>query len=342
MKICIYSLLFFIIFTPHIFAQKKFSVEAKFTIAVNDEITYPDQYELKGKLDLGFTITEKFKCELGLEADKFEVDVEEVLFKYLKTDYEIMFGKYKNKLAKSDIVSSRSDPLFTKSAVEKLLIDQSYINRSIGAGVESSKKRENDYFFFKISSLEAQFFEPQFNLVYMYMLPNEFWIGLAGCYFPFFIKDEYLGNNAISSENLEGDVENNFSASLILYKHKGTFIFGSETAFGKNIHDPIGLLYSGLYSSRNYFLGTDLYAGIRLYMQQTEIIPVLRATALFPDTDNMKCNLIELSLNSKIGFTKDIRIDLTGGARIVTQYDYDKNLETSLDPMWTVGFRCWF
>ncbi len=334
--------LFLILVSSLAFAQKEYEIDAKFSFQTNDEVSYTDQYELKGKLEFVFIINPVFICELELEADKYEVDVEEVLFRYLKNDFDVMFGKYRNKLVLSALTSSRKNPIAARSALENLLRTQSYINRSIGAGIESNKNWKQGYFFAKLSSLEAQFFEPQFNTAYIHSFPGNINSGIAGCYFPFFIKDEYLGSNSISSEIIKGDVKNNFTAGIIAYKHEGTFIFGTETILGRNIHDPIGILYSGLYSSRDYFWGTDFYAGARLYFRQTEVIPVFRSTIFFPDTDDMKCNLLELSLNSKIGFTQDIRLDLSGGTRIITQYDYDMDLVTSLDPLWNISFSVFF
>ena len=326
-----------------LYARNNYEIDARFTFSTDDEVSYTDQYQLKGKLDFTFFIDKNFLCELGLEADKYEIDVEEVLFRYVRNDFDIMFGKYRNKLVLADITSSRDNPLAARSVTENLLRSQSYINRSIGAGIETNNKWKQGYLFTKFSSLEAQFFEPQINAVYMHSFPENIYAGFAGCYFPFFIKDEFLGSsNIISSEIVDGDVENNFTVGLIAYKHKGTFLFGAETIFGKNIHDPIGILYSGLYSSRDFFLGTDIYSGLRLYYARTEIIPAVRTTILFPDTDNMKCNLIEMSLNCKIGFTKNIRLDLAGGTRITTQHDCGMDLVTSLDPLWNISFSAYF
>ena len=335
-------LLLSILSAHNLFSQKTYTIDSKFSFAANDGISFTDQYELKGKLDFTFFINSSFICELGLEADKSEIDVENIIFRYLSSDYDILFGKYRNKIAAGDITSSQKSPVQAKSILENLLISQGYINRSIGAGIETNKNFSPGYLFLKASSIEAHFLEPQFNAVYLHSFPENIKAGIAGCYFPFFIKDQYLGDNSISSEAIEGDVENNFTLNLIAFRHEGTLIFGSETVFGKNIHDPIGLLYSGLYSSRDYFFGIDFYGGMRLYLDQTEIIPAARASALFPDTDRMDCNIIELSLNCKIGFTKDIRLDLAGGTRVITQYDYDENLVTSLDPLWNISFQVYF
>ena len=241
-----------------------------------------------------------------------------------------MAGKYENKLLIRNIIKSKNNPLQSKNSLENLLIDQSYINHAIGAGIESDYFTQN-YFYLNIQSIEAQFFEPQFNGGYLHKISNNIWTGFTGCYFPFFIKDSYIGEY--------DSIENNFLLNLITFKHEGFLIFGSEATFGKNIQDPIGILNSGLYSDRDYFAGADIYGGVRVYLNKTELIPVIRTSILFPDTANFECNIIDISFNSKIGFSEDIRLDFAIGTQVITEYDYKEDLITSLDPLWNISFK---
>ena len=308
--------------------QIPFDIDARFSFSTNDEITYSDQYQLKAELEFQFPVTEDFECELELEADKYEIDVEEVFFRFKRNRYDILAGKYSNAILLSNILKSNEHPLAFGSATDRLLVDMSYINHAIGAGIKAD---EINYFYFNIQSIEAQFFEPQFNGGYLYRFSNDIWAGLTGCYFPFFIKDSYIGDY--------DDVENNFLINAVSYKHEGFLVFGSEVTFGKNIEDPIGLLNSGVNSDREYFLGCDFYGGARVFMNKTELIPLLRTSVLFPDTADMKCSLIETSFNNKIGFSENIRLDFAAGLQILTEYDYKKDLITSLDPLWNVSFK---
>ncbi len=305
-----------------------FDLDARFSFSTNDEITYSDQYQLKAELEFQFPVTEDFECELELEADKYEIDVEEVFFRFKRDGYDILAGKYSNTLLLSNILSSKKNPLAFGSATDRLLVDMSYINHAIGAGIEAD---EVNYFYFNIQSIEAQFFEPQFNGGYLYQFSNKIWAGLTGCYFPFFIKDSYIGDF--------DNVENNFLINAVTYKHEGFLVYGSEVTFGKNIEDPIGILNSGVNSDREYFLGGDFYGGVRVYAEKTELIPLLRTSLLFPDTEDLKCSLIETSFNSKIGFSENVRLDFAAGLQIKTEYDYKEDLITSLDPLWNIGFK---
>ena len=252
-------------------------------------------------------------------------------FRFERKSYEIRAGKYKNKILLSSILRARDNPLAAENTMTQMLVDMSYINHAIGAGIESETEYfKNDYFFFNMQSIEAQFFEPQFGGGYLHKF-GPVWTGLTGCFFPFFVKDNYLGDF--------DDPDNNFIINLIAFKHEGLFLFGNEFTLGKNIQDPIGLLNSGLYSDRDFFLGGDLYGGVRLYLNETELIPLIRASVLFPDSENMECNIVDLSFNNKIGFTEDIRLDFALGIQIITEYDYKETLVTSLDPLWNVSFR---
>ncbi len=328
----ILCLLIILLFSSTILsANQSYDLEARFSFETNDDITYSDQYQLKAELEYDFYITKNFECELELEADKYEIDVEEVFFRFERGSYEIRAGKYKNKLLLNNILTSKDNPLEAKNTLSRMLVDMSYINHAIGAGIESENEYlTNDYFYFNLQSIEAQFFEPQFNGGYLHKFKS-IWAGLTGCYFPFFIKDNYIGDF--------DDPDNNYLINLIVFKHDGLFLFGNEITLGKNIQDPIGLLNSGLYSDRDFFLGGDLYGGGRLYLNQTELIPLLRTSILFPDSENMECNIIDLSLNNKIGFSEDIRLDFALGIQIITEYDYKDTLVTSLDPLWNVSFK---
>ena len=328
---CKFFLIIFIFITASLIADDDYDLDARFSFSADDEITYTDQYKLKAELEFDFPVTDNFECEVELEADKYEVDVEEVFFRFQKKGYEILAGKYENKLLLSNILNSQDHPLAAKSTVERLLIDESYLNNSIGFGVESETEYFlNDYFYLNIQSIEAQFFEPQFNGGYLHKFSNV-WTGLTSCYFPFFVKDNYLGDF--------DDPNNNFLINFIAFKHEGLLIAGSEITIGKNIEDPIGLLNSGLFSDRDFFFGGDFYGGARLYLNETELIPVIRTSVLFPDSENMECNIVELSFNNKIGFSEEIRLDFALGIQIITEYDYREDLITSLDPLWNVNFK---
>ena len=324
-------IIIFILITASLYSEENYTLEARFFFETNDGITYSDQYQLKAELEYNFKVSENIECELELEADKYEIDVEDVFFRFERGWYEIKAGKYENILLLRDILTSQDNPLTAKNTLNKMLVDMSYLNHAIGAGVESKKKYlKNDYFFFNIQSIEAQFFEPQFGGGYLHKF-TEIWAGVTGCFFPFFVKDNYLGDF--------DDPANNYLINFIAYKHEGLFLFGNEITFGKNIQDPIGLLNSGLYSDRDHFLGGDIYGGLRLYLNETEFIPILRTSVLFPDSANMECNIIDLSFNNKFGFNEDIRLDFALGIQIITEYDYREDLITSLDPLWNVSFR---
>ena len=327
----LFLLIIFFSVSSLIYGYQPYDLEARFAFETNDDITYSDQYQLKAELEYDFHITKDFECELVLEADKYEIDVEEVFFRFEKGWYEIRAGKYKNKLLLKNILPSKDNPLEAKNTLTKMLVDMSYINHAIGAGIESEDEYlVNDYFYLNLQSIEAQFFEPQFNGGYLHKFKS-IWAGFSGCYFPFFIKDNYIGDF--------DDPDNNYLINLMVFKHEGLFLYGNEITFGKNIQDPIGLLNSGIYSDRDYFLGGDFYGGLRLYLNETELIPLLRTSILFPDSENMECNIIDLSFNNKIGFSEDIRLDFALGIQIITEYDYTDTLVTSLDPLWNVSFK---
>lgn len=324
-------LIIFIFLSSAVFAENDYTLDARFLFAADDEISYTDQYQLKAELEYDFKVSENIECELELEADKYEIDVEEVFFRFERNGYEIIAGKYKNKLLLSNILTSRENPLNAKNSMNQLLVDTSYLNHAIGAGIESEKEYfTDDYFYFNLHSVEAQFFEPQFSGGYLHKF-NNVWTGFTGCYFPFFIKDSYIGDF--------DDVGNNFLINFTAFKHEGLFLFGNELTFGKNIQDPIGLLNSGLFSDRDFFAGGDFYGGVRVYLNETELIPILRTSVLFPDSENMECSIIDLSFNNKIGFNEDIRLDFAIGIQVITEYDFQEDLVTSLDPLWNVSFK---
>ena len=70
----------FLFISAAVYGSDDYSLEARFLFETNDEIKYSDQYQLKAELEYDFEVSENIECELELEADKYEIDVEEVFF----------------------------------------------------------------------------------------------------------------------------------------------------------------------------------------------------------------------------------------------------------------------
>ncbi len=77
-----------------LYAKEKLDIDANFSFAVSDEMLFKDYYSIKAELEFEFEVTDKFEFTLELDADRFEVEADEISFKWKASSYlNILFGK---------------------------------------------------------------------------------------------------------------------------------------------------------------------------------------------------------------------------------------------------------
>jgi len=325
---------FFIGFTAPVEAAEKIDLEADFGFAADESMETEDYYELEASLKFEFDIEDDFEVALDLEADRFEVEIDELSFKWKARDYAyLLFGKFENALTLDEYMSAGDRPFGTKSPVSNLLDTHGYTSSALGVKAYRKYKQEGrplSYF------LEAAFLpahtEMRVDLGFLYHFNGEeSYAGIMACYLPYALHEYWL------EEEDEGETHN-FVVNLAWADHETRLVYGLEATAGSNLLDPIGLINTPGKGERSWFLGGDAYLGYRLQPGKIDWMPAVRVSVLFPELTVMEANQVEVRWGNFIRFSKDIKLHVDGGLAVITRYDGD-TLYTRLDPLWAVNFR---
>lgn len=327
---------FFIGFSAPVEAAEKIDLEADFIFAADESMETEDYYELEASLNFEFDIEDDFEVALDLEADRFEVEIDELSFKWKARQYAyLLFGKFENSLTLDEYMSAGDRPFGTKSPVSNLLDTHGYVSSAPGVRVYWKYDKDSlpiAYF------LEAAFLpahtEMRVDLGFLWHFNGkDSYAGIMACYLPYALHELWEELEEESDRELH-----NFVVDLVWADHSGRLVYGFETTAGSNLHDPIGLINTPGKGERSWFLGGDSYLGYRLQPGKIDWMPALRVSVLFPELTVMEANQIEVRWGNYLRFSKDIKLHVDGGLAIITRYDGD-TLYTRLDPLWALNFR---
>ena len=82
-----------------LYAKDKLDIEANFTLATGDKIWYREYYSITSDLMFKFEVEDRFDSTLELDADRFEVEVDEIYFTWKASSYlYIRLGKFENSI----------------------------------------------------------------------------------------------------------------------------------------------------------------------------------------------------------------------------------------------------
>lgn len=332
---CFGSLLILIVaFSVPLQAAEKIDLDASFSFAADESMETEDYYDLEASLKFEFDIEDDFEVGLDLEADRFEVEIDELSFKWKAREYAyLLFGKFENALTLDEYMSAGNRPFGTKSPVSNLLDTHGYTGSAAGARVYWKYDQDSlpIAYFFEAAFLPAHT-EMRVDLGFLYHFAGEdSYAGIMACYLPYALHEYWL------EEDAEGETHN-FVVDLVWANHESRLVYGLEATAGSNLLDPIGLINTPGKGERSWFLSGDGYLGYRLQPGKFDWMPALRVSVLFPELTVMEANQIEVRWGNYLKFSKDIKLHVDGGVGIITRYDGD-TLYTRLDPLWAINFR---
>lgn len=244
-KIFVFFTCVILFITPALFSSEKFKVDGEAEFEFNDSHIVADQfftnYDIKGKIGLGFLLTKQWEIFLEVELDKYELDVEEisVKFSWIKNaTHSIRAGRFEGDLVLNDFLKKRYELFSLKTPGVKYIEDLGYEN--FNTGIEY--KAEN--FIWSEFDMSFSFFfnaahsEPQFIFSGIYNIDESLhFVALTASYLPYVKHQVALGGGAENQFN-------NILFDLKYYKYGESIVLAGEAAFGKNLIDRSGWLAS--------------------------------------------------------------------------------------------------
>jgi hypothetical protein len=326
---------FLLVFVAKFFAfsEEDFKLGARFCLGVNNELEPADFYTIASELEFEFAVLDNFDCILELDADRFEVEVDEISFNWKPWDYiHLLVGKFENELTLEEYEPVHKRLFSTKSRVSDYVDDLGYTSSNIGAKIykEYKKKTLPISYLLHVSFIPAHI-EPQIELGFLYHFDKkDSYLGLLGAYFPFVSHSFWL------EESVKSELHN-FILDLIWADYENRFLYGLEFTFGSNLVDPIGLVHFPGEGERSYFLGGDLHLGYSFDFDGLRWIAAVRCSVLFPEITVMEAQQIEIILGNLFVYAGKLYFHFDGGLGINTQYRQEI-LYTKLEMLWAINF----
>ena len=249
-----------------LYAEKKLDIGANFSFAVSDGMLFTDYYSIKGELEFEFEVTDKVELTLELDADRFEVEADEISFKWKASSYlYILFGKFENDLMLEEYMPKHKRIFSVKSLISNSIDSQGYISNSMSA--KAYKKYKKDTvpisYLLHLAFMPGQY-EVQFDFGFFYHFDGEdSYLGILGCYYPFIFHELFpLSSPQPPSVNQL----HNYLFDIIFANYENDLIFGIELTYGSNLVNPIGLINYPVQTDRPSFLGADFHIGYKFYV----------------------------------------------------------------------------
>lgn len=298
----------------------------------SSEVFWGDYYYLEAALDFRFPASERLECALELEGDRFAMEVGQLSFEWLRSDYlKLLFGKAENVLT-LDQFQLPGERIFAERSLAARLVDaQGYVSSYVGFKAYNSRVGDSPFFSYLVHFLfiPSQI-EPQFDLGLLFHFNGaDSYLGFLACYFPFVAHDFWVGDHTKTQYH-------NILFDFIWADYGKRFVHGLELTFGSNLVDPIGLLQFNE-SDRSTFFAADIHAGYEIDLAAFTWLPALRCSVLFPDTQVSKVQQIELRWGNKLTLVEQVIVTADAGLGVNTEYGMDDVLYTHLELLWALN-----
>jgi hypothetical protein len=318
-------LMIFLTIPRGVYGETKLDVGARLSLDINNYLEDIDYYFVAAEVRAEIEIIKDLQGVLELDADRFEVFMDEISLRWERWDYLYLAGgKLENYLTLEEYLPEHKWLFSTKNLTSRHVIDLGYITSSVGIMIykEYSEKTHPVSYYFQ-TLFNPIFIEPEIGFGFFYHFnEQDSYLGLLGSYFPFVFQVREFGQE-----------RHNFLINLVWANLENDFVYGIETTFGSNLVDPIGLQSFPRDFDRSFFMGGDLHVGYALNFGAIQWIPLIRYSILFPEISEMKANQMEILLGNLVRVLERLYFHIDAGLGIETKYISD-DLFTKLEMLW--------
>jgi hypothetical protein len=297
-------------------ADDDVSIDAEFSVLTSTRVVEEQEryVDLEGDVEFQFEITDRIDTFLELEAEPTEIEVEEISIRWkLAERLRLKIGAFDNEPLLEEYVS---DYFATDGLLSETLQNLGYLSKSSSVTLYRNYEEKDGgpplSYVFVLKQIPSTEFTPQADAGFFYHFAGEeSYLGLQGVFAPL-VKTLPLSS---------GDSEQAYLVNLFVASFEKRFIYAVETVYGSNIITPASIISNGdISESSPFFLGTDMYAGYTLFEEYPTWTPLLRWSALFPDTSDMEIRQFELILGNRLRWSEDIVLNVDVGLRMISDF----------------------
>jgi hypothetical protein len=315
--------------TPlRVYGETEFDWGARFSLDVNSQLEDIDYYFVAAEVNAEFEIIDDLQGVLELDADRFEVFMDEISLRWERWDYLYLAGgKLENFFTLDEYLPEHKWLFSTKNLVSRHISDLGYVTSSVGMMIYKEYSEQTyPVSYFLQAFFSTIFIEPEIGVGFFYHFnQRDSYLGLFGSYFPFIAQTLSFGQEV-----------HNFLIDLVWADLGSDFVYGLEMTFGSNLVDPIGLESFPRDLDRSFFLGGDLLVGYAFDFGPIEWIPLVRYSILFPEISEMRLSEMEMLVGNLVRVLDKLYFHFDAGLGIETRY-VSEDLYTRLKALWAIS-----
>lgn len=167
-------MIFFLILVSvaaNIQAEKKdMDIDARFVLEAGCELEDVDYYDIEAEIAFSFEVTKEVLLKLELEADKFEVESEEISLRWSALEFMwIKAGQFEPELMLDEVIGRRSRLFSTKTAVADYADASGYSINNLGVKIYRNYVKDTFPFSYAFHvAFNTAHFESQFIGAFFY------------------------------------------------------------------------------------------------------------------------------------------------------------------------------
>ncbi len=309
------------------------SIDMRFSLSLDHTTKFPEQFQrldiVSSELDIEFAVLKELKAVLEIEADRLEVEVDEIYFDWEAHDYvNISVGIFENALTIEEYIPAHKRMFGAKSLVAEYIDTLGYARKDPGVRVYKAYKKKIPFSYFGHLNYISSTPEVQFDVGFLYGFnKKDSYLGLLAGYLPYLVRSSDIERSATTRHN--------FMIDFVWSDYENDFIHGLELTIGSNLMDPVGLIHTTSAGDRSYFFGGDLHLGYTFSHKKFDWIPALRFSVLLPDITVPEARQIEIRLGNLLRYGKNLFFHLDGGVTLSSTAGEDK--PTRIEPIYALA-----
>ena len=313
---------------------EQLSMDVKFTFSFDHTVKFPEQFQrldiISSELDIEFKILKELEAVFEIEADRLEVEVNEIYFDWAAHNYvNISVGIFENALTIEEYIPGHKRLFGAKSLVAEYVDTVGYARRDLGVRVYKRYKKKIPFSYFGHLNYISSTPEVQFDVGFLYGFNKKnSYLGLLGGYLPYLVRSSDIERSATTRHN--------FMIDFVWSDYENDFVHGLELTVGSNLMDPVVLIHTTSTGDRSYFLGGDFHLGYTFSHKKFDWIPALRFSVLWPDITVAEARQIEIRLGNLLRYDNNLFFHLDGGVNLSSQAGGDTR--TRIEPIYALAF----
>jgi len=316
-------------------AWAKDSFGGDILFSIDSETVYEDNVRVKGVIDFELDLPKKMTGRLVLEADRFEVGVNEISLDWKLDRFKIETGYDQNAMTLYEIIPAFDRLVSSRNVLDRNYAFQGYVARNMSTTLSMEVVPEDapSYSWWLRTSLSLpHMMEPQIEAGFLYQFSGEdSYAGILGLYLPFVVHPLFFNSGYT-------EYEHHFALSGIFADFSGDFLYSLELSAGSNVSDPIGILPLPTTLSRSYWAGASGTAGIRYKLNEMDANSSLCYSILLPTLSSTSYLQQELLVANQVHISDEVKIFVDAGVRYTRSVDTIYG-QPVLQPVWNAGLR---